>query len=262
MEPFAYYLTYIYKKINYRGSWFPDDLLHPGAIGILDKGVFTALTSLKEQGIEARFEESQSDLSIDLSSGDGLAVHSNLSTSLPAGGQAGVDGKISVSIEATADKGILFQSAGFTKIRVANLGAVQDAVLPKYSQGAWRKEWVILTEILKTACATIIISTSKNSSMQLEGSGEAKLGDLQLADTRLGLGITGKKGDIIGFAGKKNITPLYKVMGVQDPFWGNPSLKSRSAIGPEVPGMPDAFAGEDKEMIFSERKLDEREFYK
>jgi hypothetical protein len=261
MEPFEYYLTYIHKKINYRGAWFPDDLMQPGAIGTLDKGVFTAISTLEEQGIEARFEENQSDLSLDLSSGDGLAVHSNLSTSLPAGAQAGVDGKISVTIEATADRGILFQSAGFTKVRVANLGAVTNAVLPKYSQGTWQKEWLILTEILKTPCATIIISTSRNSSMQLEGSGEAKLGDLQLADSRLGLGITGKKGDIIGFAGRKNMTPLYKVMGVQDPFWGNPSLKTRSVIGSEEPGMPDALAGGDKEMIFSERKLDDREFY-
>jgi ABC-type transport system substrate-binding protein len=215
----------MFDNTGYRANWFPDAKITVGSLGKLEDGIFTPYATLESQGIPVRVTESASNLSFDYSSKNGVSI--DVGGGADINGGPVTDGKLTISIKFGSDDAVVFQTTGFTSKRIDNLLEIEEAILDKYRKKTWKEEWVVVTEVLHTDAATIILSHSKNSSVELSGNANAQVASYQLANTQLGLKFVKETGKITKLIGSTNIAPLYKVMGIKDPFIGKTKFTVR-----------------------------------
>ena len=123
---------------------------------------------------------------------------------------------------------------------------VESKALEKYKAKTWNRDWVVITELIQFASATIIISTGSNSVLELEASADSKDLSVRLADAKLGLKVVREQGSCTKFICSTGFSPLYKVKGIRKPLFRDPRFRTRS--GPD-----------DRKMSFDDLPFDPKE---
>jgi hypothetical protein len=84
--------------------------------------------------------------------------------------------------------------------------------------------------LLEAENATIIISYSKNSKIELKASADVGSGQFKLTNAALGLNIASEQGSHFKAIAQHGVTPLYRVMGYRHPLFGREGLGTRGVI--------------------------------
>jgi len=231
--PQRYYLEHMFENTGYRANWLPDRPLRIGDIGKLEDGLFTLYTTLEQQQIGYSLREGSSELDMDYSSKSSVSIETGVSTgdALSLALSTPVSGRVTINF--TDSNGIVFQMTGAKKNVIENLADVEDAVLNKYTSGEWPKEWVVISEVVMTDHATIIISTSSNNKIELGCEAQIGFSQSKLADPKLNLTLISEKGSSTKIFAANNLTPFYQVKGVYEPFLRKPQFRRRADITDE-----------------------------
>lgn len=217
------YLNDIYKHTSFRANWLPDKPIRIGDVGKLENGIFTLYTTLEQQGLHFSSRESTALSSLDYVSNNTAFSSSDISVD---GRQVTADIKALISIEFSSGSGIIFQMDKAKKVIIEDLNKIESQVLSKYKDDDWPKEWVVITEIIVAETATIIISTS--SSNKLEFQCEAPLANgFKLANPSLNLKLRRETGSSTKILGANDLSPLFQVHGIVEPFFSNPKFRHR-----------------------------------
>lgn len=228
--PQQYYLEHMFKNTGYRANWLPDRPLRIGDIGKLEDGLFTLYTTLEQQQIPHTVRESNSELDLDYSSKNSVSIETDVAAgnALNVAPTASVNGKVVISFNDS--NGVVFQMTGAKKNVIENLADVENAVLSRFKSGSWPKDWVVISELVITDHATIIISTSNNNRIELGCDAQIGFAQSKLADPKLNLKLVSERGSSTKIFGANNLTPFYQVKGVYEPFLRNPQFRKRADI--------------------------------
>lgn len=228
-SPHKFYLDYMHKKTGYRATWNPGLPLKIGFIGKLDAdGSFKVFSSLEKEGIIAEVLTDESKAELDYTSSDTVSVNTKLSGSVPAAGSVLSNLDAGFDISFNSEKAIIFKAGGVATDQIINIGDIEKQILEKYENGTWDKDLVVVTQLVKTDAATIIISTSSSGKLELKANAGVGAGTgLKITDAALGLSVASEKGSSIKFISENGLTPLYQVMGVRDPIIGRNTIVTR-----------------------------------
>jgi len=213
----------MFAKTSYRANWTPDLPIQLGDIGVLEYGQFSIASSLQKQGLPFEVRESGGSLSLDYSSQNSTmrTINGN-SGAVPV---SGVPLQANLELSFKNDVGVLFQLSGSRRSIIANLDELGNEILERYRNGSWKKEWVIVTDVLTTDNTTIIISTTANNTLELACS-LLPGGGRNLALPGIDISVVNESGSSIKVLGSKQLIPLYNVKGIRHPFLGNPVFRS------------------------------------
>ncbi|WP_160716775.1 hypothetical protein [Chitinophaga solisilvae] len=230
LSPQQYYLKYIHKETGYRATWDPGRELRIGDVGKLQPdGSFSVHTSLEKEGIKAEVRGDHSAADMDYTSGSKVSIDVKLKGSVPAAGSVFSQVDAGFDIGFSSDKAIVFKASGFKTLQIVNLAAITDAILDKYKNGTWKKDWHVITNLVQADAATIIISTSSSGRLELKANADIGAGaGLKITDANLGLTTVSEKGSNIKFIAQQGLTPLYNIMGIHEPWFnwfGEPTLE-------------------------------------
>lgn len=225
VSPQKFYVQEISKKTNYRANWLPDKPLNIGDVGKIEDGIFTVYTTLEQQGIPVKVSESPASLNFDYSSSD-LVKISKLDGDVLSPVE---QGKQVCRIEFLRAEGVLFQIKDPVKVVLANLKEIESQILEKYKKSVWDLGWVVVTEIVRTNSATIIINNGNSNILEFELSGNADIGSVNLADTSLDLHLLSETGKSKKIVTQASLTPLYVIKGISDPLFGKTKFRGASA---------------------------------
>jgi len=245
--PQEFYIKYLSGLTQYRVNWLPNHSLRLGDIGKLEDGLFTLYTDLEQQGIKFAKEDNTSSLDLDYTSSDSASINFEIDASTVVTPNILPKGKI--NIEFSKKNGVVFQMTKAKVQIIADKADLENAVLQRYQDKSWAKEWVIITELVITDQATIIISTSDNNSIDLACDVPGALLNIPLADPSLNLKLIRETGSSTKILAANQLTPFYKIMGVKVPFLQRPEFRIREDITID-------------KMEFKQLPFDEREFGK
>jgi hypothetical protein len=219
----------MHKKTGYRATWNPGLPLKIGFIGKLDTaGSFTVFSSLEREGIIAEVLSDDSKSEMDYTSSDKVSVNAKLSGTVPAAGSVLSNLDAGFDISFNSEKAIIFKASGVVTDQITNIGAIEKQILGKYADGSWDKELLVITQLVRTDAATIIISTSSSGKLELKANAGIGAGTgLKITDASLDLSVASEKGSSIKFISENGLTPLYRVMGVRDPLIGRNTIVVR-----------------------------------
>lgn len=215
-------------RTQYRATWDPTKKLLIGYIGKLQNGVLSIYSSLEKEGIPAQVQIDDSGAAMDYTSHDSVSITTKLAGSSPVAGSVLTDLDAGFSLAFKSDRSIVFQTSNHKVHQLVNLAEIEQAVLDKYENGSWDKEWLIVTELVEADSATIIISNSSNGVLDLKANASAGAAQLSLANAALGLSVAREQGSTLKYITQNGLTPLYRVMGIRHPFLGDPSLHTKS----------------------------------
>ena len=227
-----YYLKHIADKTGYRATWEPNKPLTLGAIVKINKGVFAILSSLEKEGIPFEVLEDSSEGTLDYSSSETVQIGIKAAGQIPAAGSVLSAADAGFSIDFGSDKSILFQADKTKTHQINNIASIEREVIKRVGEGRWDKNWLIVTELLEADTATIIVSFSTNSKIEIKANANVGASQLKLTDASLELSVVSEKGSLFKAVASKGITPLYRVMGYHHPLFGKGQLKTRSLEGP------------------------------
>ncbi len=215
------YLKEMNSKFLYRATWEPNKPLKIGDIGILEKGVFSHRSTLESENIPMDVRVDESEGSLKYNSEGSVEIKAKLSgkAKMPQSQLGELDAGFTINF--SREKSIVFQLNGTKTHIITNVGAIETEVLSRFMQNKWRKNWVIITELIEGKEGTIIISNSKESSIELRANANVNPSEnINIADAKLDLGVVSKKNIGTEIIAKNGLTPLYRVAGIRKKLFG------------------------------------------
>ncbi|QIL40707.1 hypothetical protein G7074_16410 [Pedobacter sp. HDW13] len=233
-NPQKNYLSHMSRQIGYRATWDPGRPLKIGFIGKLDSsGVLAIYSSLENEGIPMDIFVDDSTADMDFTSSDSVTISMKVSGSAPVLGSALTLSEAGVNFEFKNDEGIVFQTTGNKTSQLINLGKITKLILEKYEDGSWDEDWVVVTELVSADSATIIISNSSGANLDLKANAGIGASGIKITDAALDFSVARQHGSTLKYIAQNGLTPLYKIMGIRDPFIGSVSVEPKD-IGEKI----------------------------
>ena len=233
------YLNEINKRFQYRATWEPNKTLAVGDVGILEKGIFSLRSTLAQENIPQTVRTDESEGSMKYTSEGAVDITAKLAgqASAPQSGLA--QGDAGITVQFKKQDAVVFQINGSRTHQLQNTGEIEREVLKRFRENNWPKDWVIITELVEAKEATILISNSKDSVIELKANADVRAtNDLDVADAQLNLSVIAKKGISTEIVAKEGITPLYRASGIKKPVFGDPSLGTKELFGEVLEEVP------------------------
>lgn len=225
-----YYLEHLANQTGYRATWEPNKPLFVGAIVKLEKGVTSLHSSLEKEGIKMDTKADTSEGSEDYSSNESVQISVKLSGQAPVLGSTLSQLDAGFSIDFSSDKAVVFQAEKTITHQISNLGEIEAEILKRVKEGSWQKDWCLVSEVVEATSATIIISQSSNSKLDLKATGNVGAKNLKLTDASLGLSVASQKGSILKIIAANGITPLYRLRGFKKSWpFGKPGFEVKDS---------------------------------
>jgi len=226
------YLNEINKRFQYRATWEPGKTLRIGDVGILEKGIFSLRSSLEQEGIPLQVRLDESEGSMKYTSEGAVDITTKVAGQASMPQSQLVKGDAGFIVQFKKQDAVVFTINGSKTHQLENTGQIEKEVLKRYLENKWPKNWVIVTELVEAKEATILISTSKDSKIELKANADiSPTSDLNIADAEFNFSVASRRGLSTEIIAKEGITPLYRVSGIRKPLLGDPSLGSKELFG-------------------------------
>lgn len=251
MSAFKKYLKEVKKQFAYRATWLPGEVLQVGDIGIIKNAKFFRQTNLANMGIEFELKESDNPTDYEFMSEGDVKVTMKLAGKAPTvpGSVLGV-ADAGVTVQFNKKNAILFEVKQATQSKIDDIPSIGRQIEQLFEDGDWKKEYVVITELVKGKEGTVLISRSSNLVLDFKAKGEVGAGKVKVSDAGVELLTTVSKKQGVVVKNDTGITPLYSIMGIKKGWFdpdGDFQLKGL---------VPD---GAKEQEIFTEDKLTDEE---
>lgn len=245
------YSKEIYNNLKYRTTWLPGSPINLGAVGLIEDGIFRPITTLDNLGMSFDEVIDTDKDTFDYTSSSGVSI------TFKAAGET--NDKFSSISDASAGAMIEFSRSGAVVLQLGEVAIHRIADQPKLykellnavvlgDEDKWQRNWVAITEVVQTDSATIIISDSDNSKLELKASGS--VAPASLVDVSGNLSVAAESQVSTKIIAKSGLSPLYRAVRVKKKFlWLFDEVQPASSDTPEanqvfdeaVPEEDDAF---------------------
>ena len=225
------YLKEMNAQFKYRANWEPNKPLAIGDIGILEKGVFSLRSTLEKEGLPMEVRTRDETGSLKYNSSGAVTINSKLAGQATLPNSPLGEADAGFSIQFSREKAIVFEVSSYKTHLIENVGEIEKLVLQKFMANQWSKNWLIITELVEADGATILISNSKESAIELKANADVAPGaNINIADANLELGVVSNKGIGTEIVAAKGITPLYIASGIKKKIFGDASLAAKGEL--------------------------------
>jgi hypothetical protein len=217
----------------YFAAWLPSTVLELGTVGVLqDRYFFDPKSSLAKMGfdfdprnpehVQGDADPSPLKLNSGRTSRQTFKVSGEVSNSTPHIPQA----KAGIGLEFGAEGAFVIEAAATFEPRIKDIFSLERWILQQYRAGAWQRDWAVITSLVVAPHASIVVSQSRSSKVELMASGEANVGTVELGNAGIQFQNVHTQGTVLDMANSTNVAPLFKLVG----------LKRKWALGSARPG--------------------------
>lgn len=214
------YISDIYSNEIYNnlrplyGNWEPSQPLALGDYGALQGRIFVRLGSISQLGIQSGVrKDGKKDQKYFTSKGS-TEVKFNAAGSVPVGGA--VNAKASLEVNFSSERAVFFNAAECEYSMMDDKAAVGAAIMKRYKRRTWKREWVVVTDVIQSGATTIAVSGGSSSNIVFEATGNVP--NINLADASAGLTIKSAKNVGYQIVAAQGLVPLIGLSGVRPAF--------------------------------------------
>ncbi|MDB5128351.1 hypothetical protein [Mucilaginibacter sp.] len=221
------YTNEMKDHFGYYAAWQPGVPLQLGDIGVLNGNLFTKISNLNNftMPFQVRTDTSSNDL--EYSSKGAVAITSKLSGTVSPEGSKLAQGDVGFILDFSSENAVYFKADKAMSDLIDDTITIGNKVIDLYGQGKWNKNWVIITELVNTETATIVISSTSNSSLELKATANVQAADIDIADAQFGFKAAFSKGIDTKIIAQNNLTPLFKLQGIKTRIFSSPVFQSK-----------------------------------
>jgi hypothetical protein len=215
------YAKDVFENLKYRPTWLPGSPIELGAVGVIEEGIFRPITELKNLDIPFAVKADSDQDAIDFASKNGVSVSFKAAGEANGKFQAVAKADAGVLIEFSREGAVVLQLRNVSLNRVADQSALSRELLRSMAVGdvskQWQRDWVVITEVARAGRATIVISSSGHSKLELKASGSAA--PVSLVDASAALSVAAESEISTKVIAEAGLTPLYRGLRVRPAFF-------------------------------------------
>ncbi|MFZ2897006.1 MAG: hypothetical protein WA004_00185 [Saprospiraceae bacterium] len=223
------YLRQMSNKFQYRATWSPYRKMQVGRFGSFSGSNWMEEGSLIDDfDLDIKISSDPGQNVLELTSETGVTISTKLSGK-PSGAFAALsDTEAGIAVEFGAENAIVFRAKNITHHQLANKAAITRKIVDLWRKGIWKEHYLILSEVMEAASATILVSAGANAKIELKADATIETGNIDIADASLGLEAARDQNIGVNIVAKSGITPLYQVVGLKRKLWNDPELVIRN----------------------------------
>lgn len=209
------YTKEMLAQFDYRAAWLPNTHLELGDVGILRRDGFERRTSLAELDIPFTTRECDHSIDLDYCSADNVSISVNGAAGSPVA-------PLRITVSFTHEHSVVFQAKACRATEIANRHTLGRSVLALAESGRWPQGHVVITELLSTGPAVVLISNNRDARIELAAPVPTPVVDaLPLASAAsASLEIVSLRGIGVKIVAPDGLTPLFRASGVQRRLFG------------------------------------------
>ncbi|MDB5968523.1 MAG: hypothetical protein JWQ90_973 [Hydrocarboniphaga sp.] len=211
------YLQGLNDKFSYLGTWLPNGNRRLGDVGVQKGEEWKRVTSLRDLGITFTVRPGTQTIDFTHTSHSGVKLRSKLGGELKAAGATLAEAGI--AIEFSEEGSFVFQAASCRTDEIEDQVSLGEALIKLFEQGRWEREWSVIDTLVIAKSATIIVSNSKASMLELDAKTPLQLANL--ADASAGISVVSQSGDVTRFIAAEGLTPLFKLSRLRKSLLGS-----------------------------------------
>jgi hypothetical protein len=206
-------------------NWEPGRPIELGDFGVMRDRTFIYLGNIRDLGIKiSERSDPASDNKFFASEGT-TEVKFHAKGSVPVGGVVNVKAALEVSF--SSKEAVFFNAAGCNYTMITDKVSLGRAVMDRYKENKWEREWAVVTDLVKAGATTVAVSGGSTASIVFEATGDVER--INLADASVGLTI--KTANNIGYqvVAENGLSPLFGLCQIQSAFlWWDKKFKPLS----------------------------------
>lgn len=248
---------------NYWAAWLPSTQFSVGDVGTLNGYVFEKVATLDQLGLKY-YEVPSSDPSpFELTSGSDVTLSFKLKGETNEIFKYVAAADAGLKIEFGTQGAFVLQAPATVQSELGDRPNLQFQICKAYAQGAWEKDWLVVTRVISAPTASVLISRSMNSSLELSAAANLSGVVAALGAADSGIAITHQTGDTLSIIAGRKMTPLFQLSRLKTSFFGKPkfSMRSMRADDPTMVDLTPDLAREDSRirtsLVFETLKDDE-----
>jgi hypothetical protein len=223
------YTKELNKEFGYFATWLPGINLKLGDVGFLVQNQFTKITSLEEQHIPYSAEKDHHKINLSYSSEGGVSITTKSKGVHPNPNSLLKLDDLGLTVDFSNENALIFKANGAITETIKDCLTIGEEIIRRYNENKWRKNWVVITELIRTDQTSIIISKSAKGKIELKAKFESVLPDLLQLNTDLEL--VSHQDIALKIISNNGLTPLFKSMKIKGFFPFKERFSSKSTKG-------------------------------
>lgn len=216
------YMAEMHAEFGYFANWLPASPLKLGDVGVMDGNQFKRITDLSALGIGFTPGEPGPSSTMEYTSSGAVRVDHGLRAETEL-----VQARGDVTVEFSREAATFFQAEDCVETAIADLARLETDLLALHGAGAWRPEHVVISAVVTTGPAVILVSRDQNASVKLSVRVDGLGGPVALARARADATITAARGLATSLV-STHITPFYRAVDLRRRITGKRRLRFRS----------------------------------
>jgi hypothetical protein len=222
---------------GYHAAWFPDTSHKIGTYGRMVDDVFMPCGNLQELGVTYTTDIDTIPSALNITSSKGVAITTKLqgetNQNLPNIPQASAG----IGIEFKSEGSFILAAEEVYEDRIANPGQLEAQLIALKKNNQWDSDFRIITGILRMPVATILISQSKNTKLELSIEGSLTAAINELGKAGVSANFLYESSTVLKYAPARNAVPIIQLHQLVSRFpFLPPRLRTFSANAVDAPG--------------------------
>lgn len=212
-KPWKRYTDEIYGGLRYLATWPPSGRVEVGDVAVFEDRSAEKQTTMEELGIEKETSAGADVRERGWASARAFELKPRAGAAAPL--EPGLVAGAGVELEFKAKHAILMRAERSREHRLERLATVKQELLRMYDGGEWKREWLLITNVIHARRLIVLISGRRGDKALLTLS--AGVGDdaIGLATGRGELTVVSADEMAYKEDGIENATPLYRAVRVQ-----------------------------------------------
>lgn len=209
------YFKELSRALGYLAAWMPNTTLQLG--DIIDRLTLERqgnISSRKEHSVSFSSRPASTLGSFQYSSAGGASIATKAAGRVVLGSSL-AKAEAGLVVKFSKENAIVFEASGCTSNAIDDLEALTKSIAELSAAGDWNPEWVVVTEVVQAAFATIIISAGTSAQLDLRASGKIAPAGLRLVDPEARFQPASSRDIAYKFIAEAGLTPLYRAKGIK-----------------------------------------------
>ncbi|MER5197456.1 hypothetical protein ACWD3J_28330 [Streptomyces sp. NPDC002755] len=220
------YTKEIYDGLGYFAVWMPNSPVALGDVGVLRGRRFHRTTSLAELGVAFETVGPGAPIAHSYSSAGDVDVAVSGEVGTPE--VLGLAPQLTVTVTFRDAHATYLRAVGCTEEVVGDHLALQRGIADLHKAGVWRRDHVVVTKLVRTGPAVILVSSSGGTRVEFQAS--VDLAPMSLPVASVGAGIGTSAGSALAaeaVALDGGLTPLFELSALRRGLNTRPRLRIR-----------------------------------
>jgi hypothetical protein len=226
------YTREMHHQYGYFACWLPNLRIALGDVGVLTGNRFEKVTTLAELGVAHTAGEPGEPADLEYSSAGQVEVTVDGKLDIPSTPDGGLGATLSITF--TREGATFFQASRCVWETMAGLPVLERDLRRLRDVGTWRMGYVVVTSVLRTGPAVVVVSDRKGAKLDLRAGTHFPIGPLPVASAASGLKVVARSGLAASVIAPDGATPLFGAAGLRHTVTGVPRLVFRSGDTPDI----------------------------